>query len=115
MKEFTLLNELAKESKTNPETIKTYIEKGLITAFIEGEGAGRFRRFKTKDALRQIEEIKELKRNGSSLELIKKSFTPCKDKDCGHSQFDHELFHKVPPSEDITKDKCSICNCKEFK
>lgn len=117
MKEFILLSELAKQSHTNPETVKNYVRKGLITAFVEGQGTGQFRRFKANEALRQINEIKELKRSGFSLEMIKKTFTPCKDKDCGHSQFDHEKTHLSQTHPLYTADDCTIggCDCKKFK
>lgn len=70
MKEYIKRSELSELSGLHYQTIKNYIRAGALTEFLEG----RPRRFKAKEALAQLKELKRLQGQGYSIEMIADKF-----------------------------------------
>lgn len=67
--EYVSIGELVKITNSRYSTLKYYTEEGMIP--FEQEEENLTRRFKREDAVKIIEEIKELKNKGYSIPEIK--------------------------------------------
>lgn len=67
--EYVTIGELVRITQTRYSTLKYYTEEGMIPFFQEDEKLTR--RYHRETAVKQIEEIKNLKKNGLSIDEIK--------------------------------------------
>ncbi|MDU5111892.1 MAG: MerR family transcriptional regulator [Clostridium sp.] len=67
--EYVTIGELVRITNSRYGTLKFYTEEGMLNFIQEDEKLTR--RFKREEALKRIEEIKELKRRGHRIDEIK--------------------------------------------
>lgn len=67
--EYVTIGELVRITNSRYSTLKFYTEEGIL--HFEQEEERLIRRYKREDAVKQIEEIKELKRLGYRIDEIK--------------------------------------------
>lgn len=67
--EYVTIGELVRITNSRYSTLKFYTEEGMLN--FEQEDEKLTRRFKREEAVKRIEEIKELKRRGHRIEEIK--------------------------------------------